>query len=66
MGQLIVGDEGPDMNIKVYSGLLGLPVQGGYLDTTTGINWRLPVPLLKLAKSGKASNAAQESLLACF
>ena len=44
MGQLMVGDEGPDMNIKVYSGLLGLPVQvgtfgvqGGYLDTTTGI-----------------------------
>ncbi|HIC7212162.1 NHL repeat-containing protein [Burkholderia stabilis] len=44
MAQLMVGDEGPDMNIKVYSGLLGLPmqvgtfgVQGGYLDTTTGI-----------------------------
>ncbi|KWF62768.1 SMP-30/gluconolactonase/LRE family protein [Burkholderia pseudomultivorans] len=42
-GQLLVGDEGPDMNIKVY-GLLGLPlqvgtfgVQGGYLDTTSGI-----------------------------
>ncbi|RQS20946.1 SMP-30/gluconolaconase/LRE-like region family protein [Burkholderia sp. Bp8992] len=44
LGRLMVGDEGPDMNIKVYSGLLGLPVQvgtfgvqGGYLDTTTGI-----------------------------
>ncbi|KGB93873.1 SMP-30/gluconolaconase/LRE-like region family protein [Burkholderia cepacia] len=44
MGQLMVGDEGPDMNIKVYGGLPGLPVQvgtfgvqGGYLDTTTGI-----------------------------
>ncbi|WP_175873385.1 SMP-30/gluconolaconase/LRE-like region family protein [Burkholderia sp. BCC0397] len=44
MGRLMVGDEGPDMNIKVYSGLPGLPVQvgtfgvqGGYLDTTTGI-----------------------------
>ncbi|MGU7779370.1 SMP-30/gluconolactonase/LRE family protein [Burkholderia sp. PU8-34] len=42
-GQLLVGDEGPDMNIKVYN-LIGLPlqagtfgVQGGYLDTTTGI-----------------------------
>ncbi|MCM3755408.1 hypothetical protein M3665_26160, partial [Bacillus licheniformis] len=44
MGRLMVGDEGPDMNIKVYGGLPGLPVQvgtfgvqGGYLDTTTGI-----------------------------
>lgn len=43
-GQLMIGDEGPDMNIKVYGGLLGLPVQvgtfgvqGGYLDTTSGI-----------------------------
>ncbi|WP_027794853.1 NHL repeat-containing protein [Paraburkholderia acidipaludis] len=41
--QLLVGDEGPDMNIKCYA-LLGVPVlagtfgvQGGYLDTTTGI-----------------------------
>ena len=41
--QLLVGDEGPDMNIKCY-GLTGVPalvgtfgVQGGYLDTTTGI-----------------------------
>lgn len=42
-GQLLVGDEGPDMNIKVYA-LIGTPVQvgtfgvqGGYLNTTTGI-----------------------------
>ncbi|MBN3798460.1 SMP-30/gluconolactonase/LRE family protein [Burkholderia sp. Ac-20392] len=42
-GQLLVGDQGPDMNIKIYS-LAGLPqqigtfgVQGGYLDTTSGI-----------------------------
>ncbi|WP_144141277.1 SMP-30/gluconolactonase/LRE family protein [Paraburkholderia sp. BCC1884] len=42
-GQLMVGDEGPDMNIKVYN-LAGAPtlagtfgIQGGYLDTTTGI-----------------------------
>lgn len=41
--QLLVGDQGPDMNIKLYS-LAGAPaqvgtfgVQGGYLDTTTGI-----------------------------
>ncbi|MFT0174871.1 SMP-30/gluconolactonase/LRE family protein [Paraburkholderia mimosarum] len=41
--QLMVGDEGPDMNIKRYAlsrtptlaGTLGIP--GGYLDTTTGI-----------------------------
>src|SRR5262249_23284733 len=42
-GLLMVGDEGPDMNIKLYS-VTGAPqlvgtfgVQGGYLDTTTGI-----------------------------
>jgi hypothetical protein len=42
-GQLLVGDEGPDMNIKRYT-VSGKPtlagtfgVQGGYLDTTTGI-----------------------------
>ena len=42
-GQLMVGDEGPDMNIKLYN-ISGTPfladtfgVQGGYLDTTTGI-----------------------------
>jgi hypothetical protein len=42
-GQLMVGDEGPDMNIKRYK-LSGTPalastfgIQGGYLDTTTGI-----------------------------
>ena len=42
-GQLMVGDEGPDMNIKLYNvaaapvlvGTFG--VQGGYLDATTGI-----------------------------
>lgn len=41
--QLWIGDEGPDMNIKLYNvssapylaGTFG--VQGGYLDTTTGI-----------------------------
>jgi MBG domain (YGX type) len=42
-GQLMVGDEGPDMNIKLYniSGTSFLAdtfgVQGGYLDTTTGV-----------------------------
>lgn len=42
-GQLMVGDQGPDMNIKIYN-IAGAPilastfgVQGGYLDTTTGI-----------------------------
>ncbi|QTD92634.1 SMP-30/gluconolactonase/LRE family protein [Burkholderia anthina] len=42
-GRLLVGDEGPDMNIKMYT-LAGQPaqvgtfgVQGGYLDTTSGI-----------------------------
>ncbi|MFL9891183.1 SMP-30/gluconolactonase/LRE family protein [Paraburkholderia sp. RL17-381-BIF-C] len=42
-GQLMVGDEGPDMNIKRYK-LSGTPalagtfgIQGGYLDSTTGI-----------------------------
>jgi hypothetical protein len=42
-GQLMVGDEGPDMNIKLYN-IAGTPtqvgtfgIQGGYLDTTTGI-----------------------------
>lgn len=42
-GQLMVGDQGPDMNIKRYS-IAGTPtlvstfgIQGGYLDTTTGI-----------------------------
>jgi sugar lactone lactonase YvrE len=42
-GQLMIGDEGPDMNIKRYklsdtptlAGTFG--IQGGYLDTTTGI-----------------------------
>ncbi len=42
-GQLMVGDEGPDMNIKIYNvsaapALVGtFGIQGGYLDTTTGI-----------------------------
>jgi hypothetical protein len=45
-GRLMVGDQGPDMNIKIYdvSGTSAIPamvgtfgVQGGYLDTTTGI-----------------------------
>lgn len=42
-GQLMVGDQGPDMNIKRYT-VSGTPtlvgtfgIQGGYLDTTTGI-----------------------------
>jgi len=42
-GQLMVGDEGPDMNIKLYN-VAGAPalagtfgVQGGYLDATTGV-----------------------------
>ncbi|WP_321963416.1 SMP-30/gluconolactonase/LRE family protein [Paraburkholderia sp. J7] len=41
--QLLVGDQGPDMNIKCYAltgvqALVGtFGVQGGYLDTTTGI-----------------------------
>ncbi|MFP3569753.1 SMP-30/gluconolaconase/LRE-like region family protein [Paraburkholderia sp. SIMBA_030] len=41
--QLMAGDEGPDMNIKTYN-ISGTPclvstfgIQGGYLDTTTGI-----------------------------
>lgn len=41
--QLMIGDSGPDQNIKLYS-LAGTPTQtgtfgvkGGYLDTTTGI-----------------------------
>src|SRR5258706_4805370 len=41
--QLMVGDAGPDMNIKIYN-ILGRPtqvgtfgIQGGYLDTTAGI-----------------------------
>ncbi|HTI08918.1 MAG TPA: T9SS type A sorting domain-containing protein [Puia sp.] len=44
LGQLLVGDQGPDMNIRIYGNLSGTPtllntfgVQGGYLDTTTGI-----------------------------
>jgi SMP-30/Gluconolactonase/LRE-like region len=45
-GQLMVGDEGPDMNIKIYQTVGGstqptqvgtFGIQGGYLDTTTGI-----------------------------
>jgi hypothetical protein len=43
-GQLLVGDQGPDMNIKVYGNLSGRPallntfgVQGGYLNEKTGI-----------------------------
>jgi len=42
--QLLAGDEGPDMNIKIYGDLEGIPVlvstfgvRGGYLDTSTGI-----------------------------
>jgi SMP-30/Gluconolactonase/LRE-like region len=45
-GQLLVGDEGPDMNIKIYQTAGGATqptqvgtfgIQGGYLDTTSGI-----------------------------
>lgn len=43
-GQLLVGDQGPDMNIKIYSNLSGIlvlqrifGVQGGYLNQTSGI-----------------------------
>ncbi|MGF6600192.1 hypothetical protein P3T23_004927 [Paraburkholderia sp. GAS448] len=42
-GRLMVGDEGPDMNIKIYN-ISGIPflvgtfgIQGGYLDATAGI-----------------------------
>jgi hypothetical protein len=42
-GNMMVGDEGPDMNIKIFQ-TAGVPIQvgtfgiqGGYLDTTTGI-----------------------------
>ncbi|CAB3808033.1 hypothetical protein LMG28688_06679 [Paraburkholderia caffeinitolerans] len=41
--QLMIGDSGPDMNIKIYN-VTGAPafagtfgVQGGYLDSTTGV-----------------------------
>lgn len=43
-GQLLIGDQGPDMNIKIYTHLTGTPVlsstfgvTGGYLNETTGI-----------------------------
>ncbi|WP_260705928.1 SMP-30/gluconolactonase/LRE family protein [Edaphobacter flagellatus] len=42
--QLMVGDQGPNMNIQIYGNLSSAPalvstfgVQGGYLDTTTGV-----------------------------
>ncbi|HZY62994.1 MAG TPA: Ig-like domain repeat protein, partial [Edaphobacter sp.] len=42
--QLMVGDQGPNMNIQIYGNLSSTPsvvgtfgVQGGYLDTTTGV-----------------------------
>ena len=41
--QLMIGDQGPNMNIQIYGNLSNTPtlvgsfgVQGGYLDTTTG------------------------------
>src|SRR6201996_4319732 len=41
--QLMIGDQGPNMNIQIYGNLASTPslantfgVQGGYLDTTTG------------------------------
>jgi Secretion system C-terminal sorting domain len=43
-GQLLAGDQGPDMNIKIYTQLTGTPVlsgtfgvTGGYLNESTGI-----------------------------
>ncbi|RKE36944.1 SMP-30/gluconolaconase/LRE-like protein [Paraburkholderia sp. BL23I1N1] len=46
-GQLWIGDEGPDMNIKIYD-VSGAPygvgtfgVQGGFLNTVTGIKGRV-------------------------
>ena len=46
-GQLMVGDQGPDMNIKLYN-ISGTPtlvgtfgIQGGYLDSTTGIKGKV-------------------------
>ncbi|NML40602.1 T9SS type A sorting domain-containing protein [Chitinophaga sp. G-6-1-13] len=43
-GQLLIGDQGPDMQIKIYGNLTGTPtqsgtfgVQGGYLDQSTAI-----------------------------
>lgn len=42
--QLMVGDQGPNMNVQIYGSLAGTPVlagsfgvQGGYLDSTTGV-----------------------------
>lgn len=42
--QLMIGDQGPNMNIQIYGNLSSTPtlvssfgVQGGYLDTTTGL-----------------------------
>ena len=42
--QLMIGDQGPNMNIQIYGNLSSTPslagtfgVQGGYLDTTTGV-----------------------------
>ncbi|WP_161596721.1 T9SS type A sorting domain-containing protein [Chitinophaga vietnamensis] len=43
-GELLIGDQGPDMNIKIYNNLTGTPVlsstfgdTGGYLNEVTGI-----------------------------
>ncbi|MBC9934241.1 T9SS type A sorting domain-containing protein [Chitinophaga qingshengii] len=43
-GQLLIGDQGPDMQIKIYGNLTGTPVlsgtfgvQGGYLNQSSGI-----------------------------
>ncbi|WP_200821547.1 hypothetical protein [Bryocella elongata] len=42
--QLMVGDQGPNMNVQIYGSLSSTPalvgsfgMQGGYLDTTTGV-----------------------------
>jgi hypothetical protein len=42
--QLLAGDQGPDMNIKIYGNISGTPslagsfgIQGGYLDETAGV-----------------------------
>ncbi|HEP6425906.1 TPA: SMP-30/gluconolactonase/LRE family protein [Burkholderia cenocepacia] len=59
-GQLLVGDEGPDQNIKRYS-ISGQPalagtfgVRGGYLDTTTGIKGQVgPQRFTRIVGIGK-------------
>ncbi|CAE6850125.1 hypothetical protein R75461_07429 [Paraburkholderia nemoris] len=62
IGQLMVGDEGPDMNIKLYN-ISGIPllvgtfgIQGGYLDTTAGIKGQVGAKrFTRIAGIGKDS-----------